>query len=183
MGIGGTGDATLGRAAMRAHLGLILAAGVAASCGSLSGCSSIGAATGAVAGISTGAVTSNPAIGVGVGIAVQAATDEAVNRVMKSLHGEQQAAIAATAGGLAIGETRTWRVEHMLPVETGHGDVRVLREINSALVTCREFAFSVVDGEKPGAHADWFVASACKDDSGWQWASAEPAVERWGTLQ
>ncbi len=112
---GGTGNATLGRAAMRASLGLVLAAGIAASCASLSGCSSIGAAAGAVAGISSGAVTSNPAVGVGVGIAVQAATDEAVNRVMKSLHGEQQAAIATTAGSLEIGETRAWRVEHMLP--------------------------------------------------------------------
>jgi hypothetical protein len=183
VGIGGTGNATLGRAAMRASLGLILAAGIAASCASLSGCSSIGAAAGAVAGISTGAVTSNPAVGVGVGIAVQAATDEAVNRVMKSLHGEQQAAIATTAGSLDIGQTRAWRVEHMLPVETGHGDVRVLREFNSALATCREFAFSVVDGDKPGAHADWFLASACKDQGGWKWASAEPAVERWGSLQ
>jgi hypothetical protein len=88
-------------------------------------------------------VTTNPAIGIGVGIAVQAATDEAVKRLMKRLHSDQQIAIATTAGDLAIGDTRPWSVQHTLPVENGHGDVRVLREFTSALATCREFAFSV----------------------------------------
>jgi hypothetical protein len=77
-------------------------------------------------------------------------------------------------------------VKHTLPVENGHGDVRVLREFTSALATCREFAFSVADGDKPDAHEDWFLAQACKgndDSSGWKWASAEPAVARWGNLQ
>jgi len=171
---------------MRPGLSLMLAAGVAASCVLVSGCSSIGAAAGAVAGVSTGAVTSNPAIGFGVGIAVQAATDEAVNRLMKRLHSDQQIAIATTAGDLPIGETKPWSVKHTLPVENGHGDVRVLREFSSALATCREFAFSVADGDKPDAHGDWFLAQACKgndESGGWKWASAEPAVERWGNLQ
>jgi hypothetical protein len=168
---------------MKSGLGLMLAAGLAASCVAVSGCSSIGAVAGAAAGVSTGIVSSNPAIGIGVGIAVQAATDEAVRRVMKSLHGDQQMAIAATAGALPVGETKSWQVKHTLPVENGHGDVRVLRQIDSALATCREFAFSVVDGDKPDAHADWFLASVCKDQGGWKWAAAEPAVERWGNLQ
>ncbi len=126
------------------------------------------ALSGAVAGVSTGAVTSNPAIGFGVGIAVQAATDEAVNRLMKRLHSDQQIAIATTAGDLPIGETKPWRVKHTLSVKNGHGDVRVLGKFSSALATCREFAFSVADGGKPDAHQDWFLAQACKDndDSG-----------------
>jgi hypothetical protein len=169
---------------MRRRLDAMLAASVmASSMVMVSGCASIGAVAGAAAAVSTGVVTSNPAIGIGVGIAVQAATDEAVRRVMKSLHGDQQMAIAATAGELAVGETKPWRVKHTLPVENGHGEVRVLREFDSALATCREFAFSVIDGEKPGAPADWFVASICKDQDGWKWASAEPAVGRWGALQ
>ncbi|CAN7249291.1 hypothetical protein LJR034_000952 [Caballeronia sp. LjRoot34] len=172
---------------MKPGLSLMLAAGVAASCVFLSGCGSIGAAAGAAAGVSTGVITSNPAIGFGVGIAVQAATDEAVQRLMKRLHSDQQIAIATTAGDLPIGDTKPWRVKHALPVENGHGDVRVLREFSSALATCREFAFSVADGDKPDAHQDWFLAQACKgnDNSGggWKWASAEPAVERWGNLQ
>jgi hypothetical protein len=168
---------------MRHGLGLVFAAGLAASCVLLSGCSSIGAAAGAAAGVSTGIISSNPAIGIGVGIAVQAATDEAVKRVMKSLHGDQQMAIATTAGAIPVGETKSWRVKHTLPVENGHGDVRVLSQTDNALTTCREFAFSVVDGDKPDAHVDWFLASVCKDPGGWQWAAAEPAVERWGNLQ
>ena len=171
---------------MKPGLSLMLATGVAASCVFLSGCGSIGAAAGAAAGVSTGVVTSNPAIGFGVGIAVQAATDEAVNRLMKRLHSDQQIAIATTAGNLPIGETKPWSVKHTLPVENGHGDVRVLREFSSALATCREFAFSVADGDKPDAHEDWFLAQACKgndESGGWKWASAEPAVERWGNLQ
>ena len=121
-----------------------------------------------------------------MGIAVQAATDEAVARLMKRLHSDQQIAIATTAGDLPIGDTKPWRVKHSLPVENGHGDVRVLREFSSALATCREFAFSVVDGDKPDAHQDWFLAQACKgndNSGGWKWASAEPAVARWGNLQ
>jgi hypothetical protein len=184
VGVGGTGGGALGLAAMKPGLGLMLAASLAASCIFMSGCASIGAATGAVAGVSTGVVTSNPAIGFGVGIAVKAATDEAVQRLMKRLHGDQQIAIATTAGTLPFGETKPWSVKHTLPVENGHGDVRVLREFNSALATCREFAFSVADGDKPDVHQDWFLAQACKgDDGGWKWASAEPAVARWGNLQ
>jgi len=149
----------------------------------ISACSSIGAASGAAAAVTTGIVTANPAVGIGVGIAVQAATDEAVARVMKSLHQDQQDAIASTAGVLEIGETRPWRVKHPLPVENGHGEVRVLRSFSSSLAQCKEFAFSVADGEQPDAHQDWFIASACRQADTWKWASAEPAVERWGNLQ
>ncbi|SAL24695.1 lipoprotein [Caballeronia terrestris] len=169
---------------MRMRFILILSA-AAASCVIVSGCapSSIGAASGAAAGVATGLVSSNPAVGIGVGIAVQAATDEAVRRVMKSLHKDQQEAIAVTAGDLTIGETRPWRVKHALPVENGHGEVRVVREFKSALAECREFAFSVVDGDEAGAPQSWFLATTCKQPTGWKWASAEPAVERWGNLQ
>ena len=149
----------------------------------LGGCSSVGAATGAVAAVTSGIVTANPAVGIGVGIAVQAATNEAVARMMKSLHQEQQDAIASTAGMLAVGATQPWRIKHSLPVENGHGEVRVLRSFSSSLAQCKEFAFSVADGDKPDAHQAWFVASTCRQASAWKWASAEPAVERWGNLQ
>ncbi|MDR5819629.1 hypothetical protein [Caballeronia sp. LZ043] len=163
------------------RVGLLAAS--AAACLSLNGCASIGAATGAAAGIATGAFTTNPAIGFGVGVAVQSATDELVKRTMKSLHQDQQVMIAVTAGTASVGETRPWKVKHTLPVENGHGEVRVLREFGSALATCKEFAFSVVDGDDAKAPAEWFVATACQQSSGWKWASAEPAVERWGNLQ
>jgi hypothetical protein len=189
MGIGRTRDAALGLAAMmtpfsmQLPLRFALIGVAAAACVSMSGCGSIGAATGAVAGVATGAVTTNPAIGFGVGIAVQAATDEVVKRTMKSLHQDQQVMIAVTAGMSQVGETRPWKVKHTLPVENGHGEVRVLREFSSALATCKEFAFSVVDGDDAKSPAEWFVATACQQTEGWKWASAEPAVERWGNLQ
>jgi hypothetical protein len=156
-----------------------LAAGVLAT----SGCQSIGAATGAVAAVGTGAVTTNPAIGIGVGIAVQAATDEAVRRTMRSLHQDQQDAIASLVGATPVGGTQTWRVQHWLPLENGHGQVRVTRAFASALTLCKEFAFSVSDGDRAHAREIWYTATACLAPQGWRWASAEPAVPRWGNLQ
>lgn len=148
-----------------------------------SGCTSIGAASGAAAAAATGIATANPAVGVGVGIAVQAATDEAVRRFMKGMHADQQELIAETAGRLPVGGSDTWRIKHALPVENGHGEVRVTRAFASALALCKEFVFSVQDGDAADASAQWFTASACRDAGGWKWASAEPAVERWGALQ
>jgi hypothetical protein len=148
-----------------------------------SGCASIGAASGAAAAAATGIVTANPAVGIGVGIAVQAATDEAVNRFMKNMHADQQQMIAETAGRLPVGGMDLWRVKHQLPVENGHGQVRVTRAFSSALALCKEFVFSVQDGDAANAPEQWYTASTCRDADGWKWASAEPAVERWGTLQ
>ena len=148
-----------------------------------SGCSSVGAASGAAAGVASGLVTANPAVGIGVGIAVQAATDEAVARYMRNMHSDQQNEMAQLAGGMAVGETKPWSVKHKMPIENGHGEVRVTRAFTSALAICKDFVFSVADSNKPNAHESWYTASACLQDQGWKWASAEPAVERWGNLQ
>ena len=96
-------------------------------------------------------MTSNPAVAIGVGIAVQAATDEAVGRYMRSMHKDQQDMIAALAGAMPVGETRPWAVKHTLPIENGHGQVRVTRAFGSALALCKEFVFSVQDGDGPNA--------------------------------
>lgn len=162
---------------------VLVALACAGASAAMSGCASIGAASGAVAGVATGAVTANPAVGIGVGIAVQAATDEAVNHYMKDMHRDQQDAIAALVGTMPVGTSKPWRVKHTLPIENGHGEVRVTRAFDTALTDCKQFAFSVVDGDKPDAKVDWFTASACRQGAIWKWASAEPAVERWGTLQ
>ncbi|CAG4888467.1 hypothetical protein [Paraburkholderia saeva] len=151
----------------------------------ISGCSSasVGAAGGAAAGLATGIVTANPAVGIGVGIAVQAATDEVVKNYMRDMHEDQQDLIAALAGAMPVGETRPWRIKHSMPIENGHGQVRVTRAFTSALAICKDFVFSVQDGDDPGAHEAWYTGSACQQDKGWKWALAEPAVERWGNLQ
>jgi hypothetical protein len=181
MGIGRTSHRALGSAAMNVRSTLAGAA-LAVSVLATSGCQSIGAATGAVAAVGTGAVTTNPAIGIGVGIAVQAATDEAV---MRGLHQDQQDAIASLVGATPVGGTQTWRVQHWLPLENGHGQVRVTRAFSSALAfaLCKEFAFSVADGDRAHAREIWYTATACLAPQGWRWASAEPAVPRWGNLQ
>ncbi len=160
----------------------VAAAGaLAVAVATLPGCGSVGAASGAVAGAATGLVTANPAVGIGVGIAVQAATDEAVNRTMKGFHANQQAAIATVAGSLPVGQAGPWKVRNRLPIDNGEGEVRVTRAYSTPLALCKEFAFSVKDGDR----ADWYMASACSapQGSGWTWASAEPAVARWGALQ
>jgi hypothetical protein len=176
-------------AALAAHARLVLAAALCASAGALlSGCSStsLGAAGGAAAGAATGIVTANPAVGIGVGIAVQAATTETINRYMRVLHTDQQDVIASLAGALPVGDTRPWNVKHTLPIENGHGQVRVTRAFTSALADCKEFVFSVADGDEANAPEHWYMASACQmrqDKRTWKWAAAEPAVERWGNLQ
>jgi hypothetical protein len=156
-------------------VGALCAAGLA-----VSGCSSVGAASGALAGAATGLVTANPAVGIGVGIAVQAATDEAVIRMMRQLHENQQNAIAQAAGSLAVGEVKPWHVSNTLPLENGEGEVRVTRAYSTPLALCKEFAFSV---KKDDTHADWYFANVCQQGQHWKWASAEPAVARWGNLQ
>ncbi|NML32957.1 hypothetical protein HHL14_19225 [Paraburkholderia sp. G-4-1-8] len=163
----------------------LLAAGALCVGASLltSGCSSIGAASGAAAGVASGIVTSNPAVALGVGVAVQAATDEAIARYMRSMHKDQQDLMAALAGTMAVGETKPWSVKHTLPIENGHGEIRVTRAVSSSLVLCKEFVFSVKDGDGPDAPVRWFTAAACQQDKGWKWATAEPAVARWGSLQ
>ncbi|HLX02230.1 MAG TPA: hypothetical protein VKS80_08930 [Trinickia sp.] len=162
---------------------IVAGSALAASALLMSGCQSIGAASGAVAGVATGAVTTNPAVGIGVGIAVQAATDAAVNRTMKRLHQDQQDAIASLVGITPVDGTQTWRVKHWLPVENGHGRIRVTRAFASAIALCKDFVFSVADGDDPNAREDWYTATACEAPQGWKWASAEPAVARWGNLQ
>ncbi len=63
--------------------------------------------------------------------------------------------------------------------------MQIVRAIDNPLAECREIAFSVEDPPDPPS---WFDASICKQtfaqgEQRWKWATAEPAVERWGFLQ
>jgi hypothetical protein len=159
---------------------------VAAVClvaGLLAGCSSIGGFTGAAAGIATGAVTTNPAIGVGVGVAVQAATDAAVQRIYRDMQDSEQTLIAKAAGTMALGETRAWTIHYSISFFDEHGQVRVLKQTDNALTSCREVAFSVISGKAESPTSQWFLTQVCRNsDEQWLWAAAEPAVGRWGAL-
>ncbi|MGI4812070.1 MAG: hypothetical protein ACRYG5_16355 [Janthinobacterium lividum] len=157
-------------------------AGLAMGIG-LSACSSIGGFTGAAAGIATGTVSGNPAVALGVGVAVQAGTDQLVKHVTRRRQQTEQDEIATVIGGMQIGETRAWEARHTIPIGNEHGVVKITRIIDNPLAQCRELLYSVVDGKGAEAKSNWYVANACLQGQTWKWASAEPAVERWGNLQ
>lgn len=148
----------------------------------LSGCSTIGSFTGAVAGIATGAATTNPAVAVTVGIGVKTATDALMKVATRRVSRAEQDAIAAAAGGTSVGESASWEASHPFGFGSRSGEVRVMRTIETALAPCKEILFALADGESEGQR-QWFAASICRQADQWKWASAEPAVERWGNLQ
>jgi hypothetical protein len=134
---------------------------------------------GAVSGIAAGTATGNPALGYGIGLGVRAGASEGLGYAARRGHRTEQDAIAATIGETAPGEGRPWRVRHDLPIGNRGGEVRVVRDIRSALAPCKEALFSVRDGDRE----DWFATMACRAGDRWRWALAEPAVGRWGNLQ
>ncbi|WP_158745820.1 hypothetical protein [Acidisphaera sp. L21] len=146
----------------------------------LGGCSSAGNIVGVIVGAAAGGATANPAIGFGVGVGVAAVSDYALRKVSRSWHQGEQDAIAATAGGLDIGATGAWKVEHSLPLGEEHGHLQIVRAIENPLAPCKQVLFSVEESKEPPA---WYSVDICQQQSGWKWASAEPAVERWGFLQ
>lgn len=186
---------------MRAARAAACAAVLLGAC--LAGCSTIGSITGAVAGVATGAATGNPAAAIGVGIGVKTATDAVTKKIGRRLHQAEQDRIAAAAGELGPDQTGAWQAPGTLGFGRLHGQVRVTREIDTPLASCREIVFSVArggdddrsrDAERsgdPGAAASadvaaggpWYAASVCRQADRWKWAGAEPAVARWGNLQ
>ncbi len=148
----------------------------------LQGCQMAGSLSGAAAALSMSAVTANPAAGVAIGLAVQAGVDEASKTVTRRLHKDQQDQIAALVGASPVGQTQPWQVDHVLPIENGAGQLRVLAQTESALATCKSFVFTDAPA---GPQTLWFHGVACRNpvSNQWQWALAEPAVSRWDNLQ
>ena len=146
----------------------------------LAGCSSTGTIIGVVVGGAAGGASANPAVGFGVGVATAAASDYAVRRITRSWHGAEQDAIAVTAAPLSVGATAPWRIVHSLPIGNEHGQLAVVRQIDNPLAPCKQVLFSVEEGKQPAA---WYSVDICQDTAGWKWATAEPAVARWGYLQ
>ena len=162
---------------------VLMLASMSAAAVMMSGCQSIGGFTGAAAGIMTGAATGNPAIGIGVGVAVRSATDAGGAKVVRAMQRAEQDPLAQAAGQMEVGESRLWSVHHRLSYNDARGEVTVLRNIDNALAPCKEVAVSVEGGKKDAITWQWFTTQVCQHSSGaWQWAAAEPAVERWGVL-
>jgi hypothetical protein len=149
----------------------------------LAGCKESPRLTGVASGAIAGGATANPAIGFAVGVATDAATHAVVRGVSRAWTHAEQAAIAAAAGGLAVGERAPWHVEHLVPVGNEHGELEVVRLIDNPLAPCKEVAFSVDRGAGAGLRRSWYTTTLCRQGEAWTWAAAEPAVERWGYLQ
>jgi hypothetical protein len=147
-----------------------------------SGCAAVSDIAGAGAGFAAGAVTANPAVAIAAGIGVRAATRETLKYVTRRRHEDEQDAIAAAVAELSVGETQPWALDRRVARDT-HGEVRVLRAIETPLASCKEIAFSIIEGESESAPGTWFTTVACREGTRWRWAAAEPAVDRWGNLQ
>ncbi|EHP42103.1 lipoprotein [Cupriavidus basilensis OR16] len=169
--------------------GLRDAAALAAAlalCLSASGCSSLlGEGTAAGAGIAgasvAGALTDNAAVATGIGLGVQAGARAALQYSQRKIHAAAQDRIAMAAGPLAVDAVADWKTDHAVPLEPAeHGRVTVSREIGGKSLPCKEIVFSVDDDAKSSA---FYIAAICRDGQTWKWASAEPATERWGSLQ
>ena len=78
-----------------------------------------------------------------------------------------------------LGQPRAWEIRHTIPIDNEHGELEAVREFATPLTTCREIVFTVIDGET----RDMLVTTLCRQGQNWRWASAEPAVPRWGYLQ
>ena len=184
MGIGRAGHRALGTAAVTGYgIRLQRLAATLLLAGALAACNTIGSVAGAVAGIATGAATTNAAVGIGVGIGVKTATDTASRYVGRRMQQAEQDQIAAIAGQLRAGDIQPWQSSQPLGLGTQRGEVRVVREMTTALVQCKEILFSVDHGAERTPARSWFTANVCRQDNQWKWAAAEPAVERWGNLQ
>jgi len=170
--------------------GLIVATSLFLAICTLQGCSSLLLESGSAgAGIAStalaGAVTKNAAVATGIGIGVQAATRAGIQYEQRKIHDEAQRQMAAVAGKLKVGEVSRWSTRLSLPLEPEEaGRVTVSRLISGGALQCKEIVFSV----DPATHdkdrtSRFYVAAICRDGSTWAWASAEPATERWGSLQ
>lgn len=175
MGLGRTGDGAMGCIAVKA---LPLAVVVL-----LAGCTTVPQIAAVVTGGAAGTATANPAIGFTVGVAVDAGTNYALRYYGRSRQGAEQDAIAQAAGDLPVGTEAAWKIEHTIPIGDEHGQLRVVRVIDSPLAACKEIAFSVDEGKGDKLKRTWFTTDVCKQAERWKWAAAEPAVERWGYLQ
>jgi hypothetical protein len=147
----------------------------------LCACQAVPNLVGAASGGTVAAVTANPALGIAAGIGARAAFEQAQGSVRRRWTRDEQEAIAAAAAPLGAGEHAPWRVRRGIPIGNGGGGVEVTRLIATPLTTCKELVFSTAGEEAPGR--ELYTAQICRHDHGWRWASAEPAVARWGNLQ
>lgn len=163
-------------------MGAVRAFALALLCLSLAGCGAFAGLLGAAAAFGTAAGTGNPIVGISVGIGVKAAAEQGIQYVSRRRQREIQGSVVAAAQDLATGGSARYEHAHFVGSGVDRGEVRVVRIFETPITTCKELLFSVERrGEKP--RIDWFSTTACRNGDAWQWAAAEPAIERWGNLQ
>jgi hypothetical protein len=177
VGLGRTGDRALGIVAMTLRAGWTVLALLLAGC---KGAPDIAAV---IAGGAAGGASASPAVGFAVGVATDAAANYVFRYYARTRQGAEQDAIAEVAGELPVGTEAAWKIEHTIPIGDEHGQLQIVRTIDSPLAICKEVAFSVDEGKAETLKRAWFTTSICKQAEKWKWATAEPAVERWGFLQ
>lgn len=163
----------------RIHCLLLVCATALPGCGAL-----LSEGTGAAAGIGSAslaeAVGASAAATTGIGIGVQAGARAGLQYAQRRTQRSAQLRLAATAGPLEVGQVAAWSVDHTIPLQPDEaGEVAVTRQITAGTLDCKEIVFSVVEPET----RRFYTATICRDDTTWRWASAEPATERWGSLQ
>ncbi|WP_458094127.1 hypothetical protein [Roseomonas sp. WA12] len=129
------------------------------------------------------AVGASATVTTGIGLGVQAGARAGLRYAQRRAHGEAQSRVAEAAGPLPVGGVARWAVSHSIPIEPDEaGEVTVARLIGAGAISCKEIVFSVdpKGAEDPRA---FYTATICRDGGAWRWASAEPATERWGSLQ
>jgi uncharacterized protein YceK len=151
----------------------------------LSGCGSVlteaaSDAAGVVGAGAAASVTKNAATAAAIGLGTQSVALEGVHYLERRVHRAEQDAIATAAGPLVPGVVAPWSIRHILPIEDNeHGHLVVSRVLGNGIMLCKEIVFSVDTTKRQ----DFYVAMVCRSSGIWKWASAEPAVPRWGGLQ
>ena len=122
----------------------------------------------------------------GIGLGVQAGARAGLHYAQRRAHAAAQDSVAGAAGPLPVGGVAAWSVTHDVPIEPDErGQVTVVRVIEAGPIHCKEIIFSVDATTRPeeAPRRGFYTAYVCRDGAAWRWASAEPATERWGSLQ
>ncbi|MBV8590480.1 MAG: hypothetical protein JO212_10555 [Acetobacteraceae bacterium] len=144
----------------------------------LAGCTNLADVAGVVGALAAGSSSANPVAAFAVGVSVRAGAREALMYYGRRRQQGEQDALAEVAGNLDVGSVRPWKIEHTIPYGNEHGELRVVRVIDTPIARCKQIIYSVAELQD-----HLFTAEICRQEKGWKWATAEPAVDRWGTLQ
>ncbi len=131
-----------------------------------------------------GSISKSAALGAAIGLGVRSIADTGLKYVERRVHRAEQDRIASIAGVTEVGGVSPWAIDHDIPIEDDqHGSLSVVRTVGSSDFACKEIVFSVETGKPEAPSRGFYTATVCQDGKVWKWATAEPAVERWGSLQ